>query len=246
MFKKLDFETKVGGLFGIIAIIATIVEMNLAGFTPEAITGGIKDIAGTIVIVLIFVFAARHLFDKRPKETFENVLSEELSQWEKRNSPLVLKATDYPRIDESTHEVLDKDKWCRCRFYLLTNLEKIIESAPNEDLLEKYSVNAGRGNGRFVEIPVDFFKKDIIFYLNISTFKGRADAKKVKPEDEIENLSGHMKASILEKFKDLCTVHSDKNTISVRLLPGVELNADTAREIIKLLDYVFLLYAITC
>lgn len=49
--KNIDFETKLRGLFGIIAGIAILVEEVISGYDSGTIAGGIKDFAGTRVIV---------------------------------------------------------------------------------------------------------------------------------------------------------------------------------------------------
>ena len=71
--KKIGKETLFGGIFGIIAIVAILAEMILSGFSAQAIVRGIKDIARTIVAVLVFFFAVRQFMKKNAKgfdETF--------------------------------------------------------------------------------------------------------------------------------------------------------------------------------
>ena len=51
-FKKLDTETKWGGIFGLIAIIAILAEMVIGGISPETIVAAVKDTAGTVVSVM--------------------------------------------------------------------------------------------------------------------------------------------------------------------------------------------------
>ena len=54
MFKKIENEVKFGALFGIIAIVAIVGEMVSNGISSSTIWGAIKDIAGTIVAILLF------------------------------------------------------------------------------------------------------------------------------------------------------------------------------------------------
>jgi hypothetical protein len=72
--KRIDFETKLGGIFGIIALIAIIYEASLGGFTPEVTAAAVKDIAGTLVAVLVLVVAVRKIRPGKSKETFQSVL----------------------------------------------------------------------------------------------------------------------------------------------------------------------------
>ena len=58
-------EKIIGGIFGAIAIIAIVIEMALDGFDSAAIVGGIKDIAGTAITIVMLIVAVNAL---RPKE----------------------------------------------------------------------------------------------------------------------------------------------------------------------------------
>lgn len=68
--KKIDLETKLGGIFGMVALIAIIYEAYLGGFSPEATAGAVKDIAGTIVAILVLVVAVRKLDLENPRKHF--------------------------------------------------------------------------------------------------------------------------------------------------------------------------------
>ena len=74
---RIEIETLLGGSFGAIAIIAIIVEMALAGFDAAANAGGLKDIAGTVVTVMVFIFAAKALFQKEDT-SFNAVFEKEM------------------------------------------------------------------------------------------------------------------------------------------------------------------------
>ena len=58
-------EKIIGGIFGVIAIAAVIVEMSLGGYTSEALTGGIKDIASTLITVVMLIVAVKALKPKK-------------------------------------------------------------------------------------------------------------------------------------------------------------------------------------
>lgn len=93
--KRIDFETKLGGIFGMVALIAIIYEASLGGFSPEATAGAVKDIAGTLVAILVLVVAVRKIRPRKSKETFHSVLHEELEDLERRAQPLIHRAKDY-------------------------------------------------------------------------------------------------------------------------------------------------------
>ncbi len=65
-FDKYDALEKIGGgLLGVIAIGATIAELILGGITAASIAGAIKDIAGTLIVVMVLLAALKQLFPKK-------------------------------------------------------------------------------------------------------------------------------------------------------------------------------------
>ncbi len=89
--KKYEQETLFGGIFGGIAIVAVMIEMILGGFSAEAIVGGIKDIAGTIVAVLVFIFAVRQ-FKKKNVKGFDETFNAEMQKIIVKYAPIIIAA----------------------------------------------------------------------------------------------------------------------------------------------------------
>ena len=76
---KLDIKEKIwGGVFGVAAILAAIAEMIANGITLSSIFGAIKDVAGTLVVVVILIafFSA----NKKPKNIME-ILENAVELW---------------------------------------------------------------------------------------------------------------------------------------------------------------------
>ena len=91
IFKDDDsIEKVVGGIFGLIAIIAIIYEMYIGGFDKSAITGGIKDIAGTLITIVMLFVAINALKPKKKKqEDFDSVMDEEMKQIINKYNPII-------------------------------------------------------------------------------------------------------------------------------------------------------------
>lgn len=104
--EKNDFIEKVfGGILGSIAIIAIVVEMILGDFSPEAICGGIKDIASTaIVIILLIAFANEHRKTKGLRGSIEHAMT----KLEKGYSPLIRQATASETSGEAKKNKLNR------------------------------------------------------------------------------------------------------------------------------------------
>ncbi|MDY0236322.1 MAG: hypothetical protein RBR71_09850 [Gudongella sp.] len=92
-FSKFDALEKIGGgLLGVIAIVAAIVELILGGVDALSIAGAIKDISGTLIVVMVLLAALKHLVPKKAKnfkEAFENEMVKVLLKY----NPIIAKDT---------------------------------------------------------------------------------------------------------------------------------------------------------
>lgn len=94
LMEQLGAETFLGGLFGIIAILAVFAEMALAGFDAAAVAGGIKDIAGTLVTVIMLAVAIRALRPKKKSDGgFEEAFAAEMDKVAAKYEPLIQKGS---------------------------------------------------------------------------------------------------------------------------------------------------------
>lgn len=64
MKKLLEKTDLLAGIFAVIAFVAIVCEIVLGGFTTESIAGGIKDMSGILVDVLVLLVAASVLIRK--------------------------------------------------------------------------------------------------------------------------------------------------------------------------------------
>lgn len=64
MKKLLEKTDLLAGIFAVMAIIAIVCEIFFGGFTKESIVGGIKDISGILVDLLVLIVAASILVHK--------------------------------------------------------------------------------------------------------------------------------------------------------------------------------------
>lgn len=154
--KELDFEIKITGIFGIIAIIAIFVEMTLSGFSIESITSAAKDLAGTIVAVLVFIIAVKGIKTEEHK-SFVEYYEDKMDLLVKKYNPL-LKKTSVDKKDTLTVQEIQK-----------TNKLKTTECYDlNTNVGALYGDNHGK-MARFCEISKQNCNK-IKFSLNYSMF----------------------------------------------------------------------------
>ena len=88
MKKLLEKTDLLAGIFAIVAVVAIICEVSFGGFTKESIVGGIKDITGIIVDVLVFVVAASVLL-RKPMD-FREKFRKEMNKIAEKYSPLLV------------------------------------------------------------------------------------------------------------------------------------------------------------
>lgn len=104
---KLDFQEKVwGGIFAIIAVAAAIVEMFIGGADAAAIVGAVKDVFGTLVVIVLFVTVIKSLTVKKPKN-FREALNVAMEQVEENYYPLIRKAVERETDSEAKTQKLN-------------------------------------------------------------------------------------------------------------------------------------------
>ena len=168
---KMDRDEKLwGGILGIVSILAAIAEMFIIGIDAASVAGAIKDISGTLVVVILLVAFVRGL-PKKPKNLSE-ILEKSLEDWGSDNAPLIFKTEGYVAAQNSAYTQ---------GFVLLQNPKNYIALANqnlNKDNPEwrKYAqYGSGKLTGKFLDLPsyqsmlsADF---DMMIVLEQSHFK---------------------------------------------------------------------------
>ena len=113
--KRIDTETRWGGIFAVIAIVAIVVEVVLSRFTLDGIVAGVKDVSGTLVEVAVFWIAVKALLPKKKDQSFDSVFTAEMERLSERYFPLIEKR------DEAEH-----------LYYLASHLKAIVNNTPGE------------------------------------------------------------------------------------------------------------------
>lgn len=93
-FGKFDALEKIGGgLLGVVAIGAAVAELVLGEVNAESIAGMIKDIAGTLIVVMVLLAALKKLVPKKTTD-FKSIFDSEMEKIVTKYSPLIGKDTD--------------------------------------------------------------------------------------------------------------------------------------------------------
>jgi hypothetical protein len=220
--KALGTETMLGGIFGIIAITAALLEMQTDAFSTASIFGGIKDIAGTMVAVMVFLIAIRSLLPKKEKLTFEEKLKAALSDWEKSNSSLVVKSND----DDKTHKY---------GFSMRT------------DINDFYRASAITKNvGWFVRLPpiakenYQTQRFDIVFHLNKGTFFEGISKSDAELKQAYSKLGDMFSGFINTKYGNFAKASSKHDEIIINIKPIT--NDGDIKTLVNLLNSMFQAY----
>lgn len=92
---RLEKNEKIwGGIFGLITIISAICEMFANGVNMVSIFAMIKDVAGTLVVVIVMFAVVRLLGLGEKNFSFEERLENALDEWRNENSNMIVKKED--------------------------------------------------------------------------------------------------------------------------------------------------------
>ena len=83
-----DLEKIVTSVLGAIGTVAIIVNLLMKGITPENTLDAVKDIAGLIITVIVFMIASKVL-RKPSMKSFTEKFESYLKDWAKQNDRLI-------------------------------------------------------------------------------------------------------------------------------------------------------------
>lgn len=92
--KKIGYETLWGGIFGGVAIIAAILSLVLGEINASTIAGCVKDIAGTLIVVIVLFVAIKQLLPKKAGD-FNGVFEAEMKKLITKYDPLISRDEEY-------------------------------------------------------------------------------------------------------------------------------------------------------
>lgn len=95
MMGDLDLKEKLwGGIFGVLAIIAAIGEMFANGISLGSVLSAVKDVSGTLVVVVLFIAVVKSLIPVKNSMSFTEKLESGLDKWREANNNMIVKAED--------------------------------------------------------------------------------------------------------------------------------------------------------
>ncbi len=145
-----DFIEKIiGGAFAVVAVVAATAEVFINGISTATVVAGIKDVFGTLAVVVLFFAVVK---DRMPKRKFEERLMSALETWTNENSNMIIRK---PENDIGKYYSLDM----------------------KTDVADFYNNSVHKKTGLFVRLPAikreNYTQKVTVeFYMNKGTFFG--------------------------------------------------------------------------
>jgi len=220
--------TAVFGGFGILAIF---INLHLKGYGAENWLDAIKDIAGLVVVIAVFL-VANNIFRKlKPKkEDFNTIFENYISRWAVDNKYLI----DSSKMYESQSKITDTRI-----LYMILDLSKFGEK-PAEDYNAK-------GKAAFLYLPNnnDVLKKHKIFFkINQQLFSKYSDYENLKKE-LLDKIAARIRERFTETLKLNVNILLSEEKVEVDFSKMVQSkeNAERLKDVVEYVKTVILAYA---
>lgn len=229
-----NLEKYLTAIFGIIGTIAIIGNLFIKGWTSENILDGLKDLAGLLVTIVVFIIAMKTM-RKLSYSNFKSAFEEYLHEWVSQNRYL---------IDEVKRKEGKEDKEF---YYMLTKAHH-----NNVVLQDKIATDFPRKEGTIYHKGVFLYtdyneNEEITIGLNKSFFTSKRGEELPKPFKEISDIANEFKDRIIEHFEgrfeytnksDIgipikITYHGTRLQISIKKISNTKENAKIAIDMIE-------------
>jgi len=222
-FIKKYWQMVLPAIMSLIVICANLTRL-VFDHSPDKILHVIAAVASSVVALMVFVVAATALLRHSKLETFEEVLDTELDSFVSRHAPFISVINDYEGAGDTDGA-----------------LYGMLEH--HEDILKKGEVFPDELYTPFFSLPADFSTgNQIVFFFDEDTFEA---ALKEKNIGDIDDLRKDIANAVSAEFSGIVKAHAFSEVGDNRMFINFSKDFDTpeeARELIHLLDYVFVHY----
>lgn len=231
LLEKIELEKVLTAVSGIIAAIAIYYEMKIAGFEEASVAGGIKDLAGIIIDVILLIVALNIFKRKGPEDSFENKMKKALEEWTEKHSNMIVKTSKLPKEHENDFGLS-----------MTTNINRFYNT-------EKLLSDTGTGVGRFcriTEIKKDLYANNNVsmtFFFNSQTYCAGSDETELFGElsSVAKNVAGYIKGAV-DGISVSEPAKSDAKTVVVTIRftnSIIDENGEHIDKVINVLDRMY-------
>ena len=217
------------GILAAMALIAIVCEVAFGGFAKESIVGGIKDISGILIDVLVLLIAAS-TFIKKKQKSIVSMLDDSIEKWGNKNLPLIFKVEGFKQAQNSSYTQ---------GFALLQNPRDYItvlkkNLTPAHPEWQKYASYSSNITGKFLDMPSSVAmttgKFDLCIVMSQSHFKNMPDFEKAFL-GIIECINDH--------YKEILTAYQLGKDFKFKIDFKQEIKTqDDIDALIEMLDYI--------
>lgn len=225
---KLDFKEKLwGGIFGVISILAAFGEMFIKGVSSESVFGVIKDVSGTLVVVVLLVVVVRNLIPKKYLLSFEERLEGALTKWQKTNSNMIIAGTIVNTKDDQKYDI---------------SMRQDVNDFYNPLPLTKYQ-------GMFLRMPLlteeNYNKPNtvLVFYLKKALFFRDIDANDPRLPDSFRHLNSNFCNYINTRFQGIALASGKGEEIYVNLVKPI-ISDEDIEKLIEVINGMYQAYLV--
>ena len=219
MNKNERFEKLWGGILSAVAIISAIVSLILGEINPSSIFGCLKDVAGTLLSVLVLLVALKQFLPKKAGD-FKSAFNKEMDMVIKKYSPLI-SADDGNQNEEATEDAQTQKKE---RDFIRYNIVKKLDAMFSNE-------NPGT--------PIRFFDlspatSTITFFVQGHNFG----------KQRVEAVSKDLRSTLENRFHEVAKISSNTTpqvSVSVEFKEPL-INEDDARLVAQVVDHVIFCY----
>ncbi|MBR5485477.1 MAG: hypothetical protein IKV41_03095 [Oscillospiraceae bacterium] len=186
LIEKIGLETFWGGIFALVTAIAIVIEVVLAGLEPAAIAGGVKDLFGTLITIVMLLVAVKALKPQKQVYSFEEKVNNALVDWISSHSNMIVKTSKMPKGHENDFGMS-----------MTTDINRFYNTAPLKS-------DTGSGVGRFLRITkIDkaIYESNEVkfeFFINAQTYCISSSEEEILKElmDIANNLSKYIQGVV--------------------------------------------------
>jgi len=223
-----QLEKILTALFGAIGTIAIFINLHLKGYQSENVLDAVKDIAGLVVVIVVFLVANK-LFKKGEKFDFAKLFEQHLKDWINQNDYLVCE-----NFDEEGKGKYNK-RYCSMvidHSNIVTRKKYAKDATPNKE------------KGAFVYLPykdeTGKIRNEFEFRFNERTFERQNNYKTDTGEVNLKAILEQFAMRIDDNFKSLgisSKVNPSNKTITVSF-EVMEQTKENAKKLIDLVEFV--------
>lgn len=219
-------EKSMTAIFGAIGTIAVVMNLFVKGLTTENLLDALKDIAGLIVVIAVFLIANK-IFRKSTKVDFNDVFKRHLKDWVDQNKYLV-----DDNFDEEGKGKYEK-RYCSM---MIDHSNILTKKTLTKNATQK------KEKGAFVYLPYKDdegkWRKEFDFRFNKRTFSRQNIYRSEDGDPNLKAILDEFAKGINENFYQL-GINADSSTETIKVsYKEMEQTEENARKLIDMVEFV--------